>query len=138
MNVSSNVSLFQGSSSKVIVLQNGFTDSYVLEGSSVSFTLAYLQNPTQNASTDSFAFSTFDEAGYAIESLDFGMTIAATSGALTDVTFLPIEGQQGVYQFASDFNLTFTMENPFRTGAVLYIEFDEYLTSKTDFALMTD
>ena len=66
------------------------------------------------------------------------MTIAARSGALTDVTFLPIEGQQGVYQFASDFNLTLTMENPFRTGAVLYIEFEEYLTSKTDFALMTD
>ena len=74
-NLSAGLSLSTGSSDKVIVLNNAFSSLYVTEGSSVSFTLKFLRNPLSNLNTESFAFTSFDQAGYELESLDFGLTI---------------------------------------------------------------
>ena len=74
---SGSVSLSEGISSKIIVFSNGFSSTYITEGTSISFTLQHLQNPTENVTTGSFAFATFDDAGYAIETLSTGLTVSA-------------------------------------------------------------
>ena len=74
---SGSVSLSTGLSSKIIVFSNGFSSTFVTEGNSISFTLQHLQNPTENVTTGSFAIATFDEAGYAIETLSTGLTVSA-------------------------------------------------------------
>lgn len=90
-NLDNSVQLITGSSNKVLVFQNGFSGVYVGEGSQIVFTIQYFKNPDKNTSTGSFQIETFDEAGFAIESLKTGLTIQAESGSLQDLTFLPVE-----------------------------------------------
>lgn len=66
------------------------------------FSLRGLKNPETSSETDSFALATFDESGFAIEKLDFGLEVQATSGSLTNAEFYPLE-TLGVYEYASRF-----------------------------------
>ena len=132
---SDSVSLSTGSSSKIIVFSNGFSSTYVTEGTQISFTLQHLQNPTDNDTTGSFAFATFDEAGYAIETLSTGLTVSAQSGELSEIIFRPIESQRGVYMYSSDIDLQFTTGNDFPNTGEIVLDFSG---ENAGFSLVSD
>ena len=135
-NMSSNVSLSTGTSSREIIFNNAFSSIFVDAEETVQFSLEYLRNPTDNTSTDSFEISTYDAAGNGIESLDFGLSIKALSGTLKNVKFGPIEEQSNVYLFASDFNLSFTLDNDFVIGSDLIL--DVISKASGEFSLVSD
>ena len=93
------------------------------------FTLNYLQNPTHSDDTGSFAFKTFDEAGYGIEALDSGMSVSSRVGRLKNISFAPIAAQQGVYQVSTTFDLKMTLESGFYPGMRIVVEFSDDILS---------
>lgn len=90
-NLSNSLSLSAGTSYRVIVFNNGFNSNYLTGGSKISFTLEYLTNPFKPSGTYSFQLGSYDELGYAIESLNFGLNIEAVTGQLTDIEFVPFD-----------------------------------------------
>lgn len=123
--MSPSVALEKGSGLGELVFKSAFSDAYVEPGSELAFTLNYLKNASQEGSTDSFAFHTFDSEGFGIEKLETGLSVSSKVGRLKNISFAPVAGQQGVYQVSTIYDLKMTLDNAFDNSMRLVIEFDE-------------
>lgn len=88
INTKTNVVVRKGASASELTLEQCISD-YLQSGLGLMFELEGLKNPGSSTPSDSFKISTFDDNGFAIETLDNGLTVSAAAGNLGGVSFVP-------------------------------------------------
>jgi len=96
------------------------------------FKLDGIINPSDSTPTSSFEIYTFADTSLsnAIDELTSGLTISATGGSLSSVFIYPLD-YTGVLEYATEYYVSFIIENVLESGASVYLEFPTEFTVDT-------
>lgn len=110
----------------MLKVSNGFTSGSVLGGTSISFTIGSIVNPTSMAVSSSFSFITYDSSNYQIDSKTSGITVTMTSS--NEFTSISLSTGSSVNGATNTYTFTMTASAPISASNKIYMKIPNTIT----------